>query len=33
VLDVPAGLNKTQLLEAMKGHIIGQGQLVATYTR
>jgi Raf kinase inhibitor-like YbhB/YbcL family protein len=33
VLDVPAGLNKTQLLDAMKGHIIGQGQLVATYTR
>ena len=32
-LDVPPGLNKTQLLEAMKGHIIGQGQLVASYTR
>ena len=32
-LEAPAGLNKTQLLEAMKGHIIGQGQLVATYTR
>jgi Raf kinase inhibitor-like YbhB/YbcL family protein len=32
-LDVQPGLNKTQLLEAMKGHIIGQGQLVATYER
>lgn len=32
-LDVKPGLNKTQLLEAMKGHIIGQGQLVAPYTR
>lgn len=32
-LDVQPGLNKTQLLEAMKGHIIGQGQLVASYTR
>jgi hypothetical protein len=32
-LDVPAGLTKAQLLEAMKGHIIGQGQLTATYER
>jgi Raf kinase inhibitor-like YbhB/YbcL family protein len=32
-MDVQPGLNKTQLLEAMKGHIIGQGQLVATYER
>ena len=32
-LEVQPGLNKTQLLEAMKGHIIGQGELVATYTR
>ncbi len=32
-LDVQPGLNKTQLLDAMKGHIIGQGQLVATYER
>lgn len=32
-LDIQPGLNKTQLLEAMKGHIIGQGQLVATYER
>jgi Raf kinase inhibitor-like YbhB/YbcL family protein len=32
-LEAKPGLNKTQLLEAMKGHVIGQGQLVATYTR
>jgi len=32
-LDLKPGLNKTQLLEAIKGHIIGQGELVATYTR
>lgn len=33
VLDLQPGLNKTQLLEAMKGHVIGQGELVATYER
>ncbi|MGQ0736850.1 MAG: YbhB/YbcL family Raf kinase inhibitor-like protein [Acidobacteriota bacterium] len=33
VLDLQPGLTKPQLLEAMKGHIIGQGQLVATYER
>lgn len=32
-LEAKPGMNKTQLLEAMKGHVIGQGQLVATYTR
>lgn len=32
-LDLQPGLNKTQLLEAMKGHVIGQGELVATYER
>jgi Raf kinase inhibitor-like YbhB/YbcL family protein len=32
-LDVQAGLTKAQLLEAMKGHIIGQGELVAIYER
>jgi phosphatidylethanolamine-binding protein (PEBP) family uncharacterized protein len=30
---VQPGLTKQQLLEAMKGHIIGQGELVATYER
>jgi Raf kinase inhibitor-like YbhB/YbcL family protein len=32
-LDLQPGLNKQQLLEAMKGHIIGQGELVAVYER
>ena len=32
-LDVQAGLTKTQLLEAMKGKIIGQGEIVGTYER
>ena len=32
-LDVQPGLTKQQLLDAMKGHIIGQGELVATYER
>jgi Raf kinase inhibitor-like YbhB/YbcL family protein len=32
-LDVQVGLTKTQLLEAMKGHIIGQGEIVGTYER
>lgn len=32
-LDVQPGLNKTQLLDAMKGHIIGQGEIIGTYER
>jgi phosphatidylethanolamine-binding protein (PEBP) family uncharacterized protein len=32
-LDVQPGINKTQLLEAMKGQVIGQGELMATYER
>jgi Raf kinase inhibitor-like YbhB/YbcL family protein len=35
-LDVdglPAGLTRAQLTEAMAGHVVGQGQLVATYER
>ncbi|HXG86962.1 MAG TPA: YbhB/YbcL family Raf kinase inhibitor-like protein [Vicinamibacterales bacterium] len=32
-LDVQPGLNKKQLLAAMKGHIIGQGEIVGTYER
>ena len=32
-LDLPAGATKAQLLEAMKGHIIGQGEMVGTYER
>jgi Raf kinase inhibitor-like YbhB/YbcL family protein len=32
-LPLEPGLNRNQLLEAMKGHIIGQGSLVAVYER
>jgi Raf kinase inhibitor-like YbhB/YbcL family protein len=32
-LDVQPGLTKPQLLEAMKGKIIGQGEIVGTYER
>jgi len=32
-LKLEPGLNRNQLLEAMKGHIIGQGSLVAIYER
>lgn len=32
-LDVAAGLDKQGLLEAMKGHIIAQTQLIGTYQR
>lgn len=35
-LDVdglPAGLTKAQLVEAMQGHVVAQGELVATYER
>jgi Raf kinase inhibitor-like YbhB/YbcL family protein len=33
VLDLQPGLTKQQLLDAIKGHVIGQGELVATYER
>lgn len=32
-LDLPAGATKPQLLAAMKGHILAQGELVGTYER
>ena len=32
-LKLDQGLNRNQLMEAMKGHIIGQGALVAIYER
>lgn len=32
-LDLQPGLTKQQLLDAIKGHVIGQGELVATYER
>jgi len=33
ILNLPAGADKTQLLKAMEGHIIGQAQLVGKYKR
>jgi len=32
-LNVSSGLTKAQLLAAMKGHIVAQGELVGTYQR
>ena len=33
VAGLPTGLTKAQLVEAMQGHIVGQGELVAIYER
>jgi Raf kinase inhibitor-like YbhB/YbcL family protein len=32
-LDLEAGVSKKQVLDAMRGHILAQGQLVGTYQR
>ena len=32
-LDLPAGLTRAELLEAVEDHVIGRGTLVTTYTR
>ena len=31
--DLPAGLNRAELLDAIKGHLLGRGELIATYER
>ena len=33
VLDLKPGLTKADLLEAIKGHVVGEGELVAIYER
>jgi phosphatidylethanolamine-binding protein (PEBP) family uncharacterized protein len=33
VLDLKPGLTKAELLDAIKGHIVGKGELVAVYER
>ena len=33
VTDLQSGLTRAELLDAMKGHVLGQGELVATYER
>lgn len=32
-LDLPPGLTRAELLEAIEGHVLGRGTLTATYTR
>jgi phosphatidylethanolamine-binding protein (PEBP) family uncharacterized protein len=32
-VDLPAGTSKAQLVDAMKGHILAQGQLMGNYGR
>jgi Raf kinase inhibitor-like YbhB/YbcL family protein len=32
-LDVKAGLTRQELMDAMKGHVIGRGELVPIYER
>jgi len=32
-LDLPAGVDKAKLLKAMEGHILGQADLMGTYSR
>ena len=32
-LDLPAGSSRKQLIAAMQGHILGEGQLMGTYQR
>jgi len=32
-LDLPAGADKTQLLQAIEGHILAQAELMGTYAR
>jgi Raf kinase inhibitor-like YbhB/YbcL family protein len=32
-LDLPPGLNRAALLAAIEGHVLGQGNMVPTYTR
>jgi Raf kinase inhibitor-like YbhB/YbcL family protein len=33
ILDLKPGLTKAELLEAIKGHVVGEGELVALYER
>jgi phosphatidylethanolamine-binding protein (PEBP) family uncharacterized protein len=33
VLDLKPGLTKVELLEAIKGHVVGEGGFVAIYER
>ena len=33
VVDLPAGATKAQLMDAIKGHILAEGQLMGNYGR
>lgn len=33
LLDLPAGVSKAQLLKAMEGHVLAEGQLMGRYSR
>lgn len=33
MLDLPFGASRAELLEAMRGHVLGQGEVVGTYSR
>jgi Raf kinase inhibitor-like YbhB/YbcL family protein len=33
MLDLPAGATKDQLIAALKGHVLAEGQLMGTYQR
>ncbi|MGQ9541449.1 MAG: YbhB/YbcL family Raf kinase inhibitor-like protein [Armatimonadota bacterium] len=33
LLDLPAGISKAQLLKAMEGHVLAEGQLMGRYSR
>jgi Raf kinase inhibitor-like YbhB/YbcL family protein len=33
VLNLPAGFNRQALLDAIKGHVIGKGEVIGTYQR
>lgn len=33
MLDLPSGFNRQALLDAMKGHVVGRGEIVAMYQR
>jgi phosphatidylethanolamine-binding protein (PEBP) family uncharacterized protein len=32
-LDLPPGLDRSELLQAIEGHVIGQGDMVTLYER
>jgi len=32
-LALPAGATKAQVIEAMRGHVVGQAELIGTYKR